>query len=130
MRLTQSDVLCKKILCVSLRHLTFLIAQATYHLYFTVLMSILLLNLIVVLNLILFLFLRLVLGNLAAWVRGACIVYPSEVFDPRMIVNALVQEQCSALHGVPTHFLGILAEVDRRHRKGDKLDLNKLRQVS
>ncbi|KAF8589110.1 acyl-CoA synthetase [Ramaria rubella] len=56
----------------------------------------------------------LVLGNLAAWVHGSSIVYPSESYNPKAIVDALVTEQCTALHGVPTHFLGILEEVSRR----------------
>ncbi|KAF8488064.1 acyl-CoA synthetase [Gautieria morchelliformis] len=56
----------------------------------------------------------LVLGNLAAWVHGSCIVYPSENYHPKATVDTLVAEQCTALHGVPTHFLGILEEVSRR----------------
>jgi len=56
----------------------------------------------------------LVVGNLAAWVHGSCVVYPSESFDAKAIVDALVLEQCTALHGVPTHFLGMLEEVKRR----------------
>ncbi|KAF8512662.1 acetyl-CoA synthetase-like protein [Hysterangium stoloniferum] len=56
----------------------------------------------------------LVLGNLAAWVHGSCVVYPSESFHPKAIVDALVREQCTALHGVPTHFLGILEEIKQR----------------
>lgn len=70
---------------------------------------------------------RLVLGNLAAWSHGACIVYPSELFDPKAIVGAIEQERCTALHGVPTHFLGVLAEVQRRQEAGEKLDLSRLR---
>ena len=70
---------------------------------------------------------RLVLGNLAAWSHGACVVYPSESFDPKAIVDAIVQERCTALHGVPTHFLGVLAEVQRRQEAGEKLDLSRLR---
>ncbi|KAI6104309.1 acetyl-CoA synthetase-like protein [Pisolithus sp. B1] len=66
---------------------------------------------------------RLVLGNLAAWSRGACIVYPSPVFHPEAIVDAVVQERCTALHGVPTHFLGVLSEVQKRREAGEKLDL-------
>ncbi|KAJ7268374.1 hypothetical protein C8J57DRAFT_1325005 [Mycena rebaudengoi] len=69
----------------------------------------------------------LVLGNLAAWTHGACIVYPSEMFDPKAIVEALVEEKCTALHGVPTHFLGVLAEVDRRRAGGENLDMRHLR---
>lgn len=74
-------------------------------------------------------FARLVLGNLAAWTHGACVVYPSESFDPKSIVDAITQEQCTALHGVPTHFLGVLAEVQRRQGAGEKLDLSRLRCV-
>lgn len=70
---------------------------------------------------------RLVLGNLAAWSHGVCVVYPSESFDPKAIVDAVEQERCTALHGVPTHFLGVLAEVQRRKEAGVKLDLSRLR---
>ncbi|KAH9849602.1 hypothetical protein C2E23DRAFT_838789 [Lenzites betulinus] len=69
----------------------------------------------------------LVLGNLAAWTHGACIVYPSEIFNPPAIVDALVGARCTALHGVPTHFLGVLAEVARRRAEGDPVDLRRLR---
>ncbi|KAA1476602.1 acetyl-CoA synthetase-like protein [Dentipellis sp. KUC8613] len=69
----------------------------------------------------------LVLGNLAAWVRGAAIVYPSEIFDPRAIVDAVLGLRCTALHGVPTHFLGVLAEVERRRAEGERLDFSALR---
>jgi hypothetical protein len=72
---------------------------------------------------------RLVLGNLAAWSHGVCVVYPSEVFDPKAIVDALGQERCTALNGVPTHFLGVLAEVQRRQEAGGKLDISRLRWV-
>lgn len=72
---------------------------------------------------------RLVLGNLAAWSHGACVVYPSEVFDPKAIVDSVVAEKCTALHGVPTHFLGVLSEVDKRQQAGKSLDLSRLRYV-
>ena len=70
------------------------------------------------------------LGNLAAWVHGSTIVYPNQLFDPPSIVDAVVQERCTALHGVPTHFLGVLAEVDRRREEGETLDLSQLRFVT
>lgn len=73
---------------------------------------------------------RLVLGNLAAWSHGSAIVYPSEIYDPRAIVDAVINERCTALHGVPTHFLGVLAEVERRQQAGEKLDFSRLRFVS
>jgi hypothetical protein len=33
------------------------------------------------------------------------------------------------LHGVPTHFLGVLAEVDVRSRRGENVDMSSLRCV-
>ena len=70
---------------------------------------------------------RLVLGNLAAWTHGACIVYPSEIYDAPSIVDAVTEERCTALHGVPTHFLGVLAEVQRRRDEGQRVDTRCLR---
>ncbi|TFK41613.1 hypothetical protein BDQ12DRAFT_678249 [Crucibulum laeve] len=69
----------------------------------------------------------LVLGNLAAWTHAACVVYPSEIYDPPAIVDAVTQERCTALHGVPTHFLGVLAEVDKRRKEGQQMDFGSLR---
>jgi acyl-CoA synthetase (AMP-forming)/AMP-acid ligase II len=65
-----------------------------------------------------------VLGNLAAWSHGASIVYSSPSFDPPAIVDAVVEEKCTALHGVPTHFLGVLGEVAKRRQAGDPVKLN------
>ncbi|KAG6333017.1 hypothetical protein ID866_6070 [Astraeus odoratus] len=69
----------------------------------------------------------LFLGNLAAWSHGACVVYPAPIFNPPAIVDALVQDRCTALHGVPTHFLGVLSEVQSRQAAGEKVDLTSLR---
>ena len=33
------------------------------------------------------------------------------------------------MHGVPTHFLGVLAEVDMRSRRGENVDMSSLRCV-
>ncbi|KAJ1305913.1 hypothetical protein OPQ81_010632 [Rhizoctonia solani] len=66
----------------------------------------------------------LVLGNLAAWVHGAAIVYPSESFSPKDIVRTVSEERCTALHGVPTHFIGVLDELDR---VGSSVDMSSLR---
>ena len=73
---------------------------------------------------------RLVLGNLAAWSHGSAIVYPSEVYCPRAIVDAVLKERCTALHGVPAHFLGVLNEVQRRKQAGEELDFSRLRFIS
>lgn len=69
----------------------------------------------------------LVAGNLAAWTHGAGIVYASGTFDPASIVDAVTKEKCTALHGVPTHFLGVLSEVERRKKSGEILDFSRLR---
>ncbi|TFY57579.1 hypothetical protein EVG20_g8486 [Dentipellis fragilis] len=49
------------------------------------------------------------------------------IFDPRAIVDAVLGLRCTALHGVPTHFLGVLAEVERRRKEGERLDFSALR---
>ena len=56
-------------------------------------------------------------------------MYPSQIFDPPRIVDAVVEEKCTALHGVPTHFLGVLAEVKKRQESGEILDFSRLRLV-
>jgi acyl-CoA synthetase (AMP-forming)/AMP-acid ligase II len=43
------------------------------------------------------------------------------------IVDAVSPEGCTALHGVPTHFLGVLSEVEKRKSRGESLDFSKLR---
>lgn len=70
---------------------------------------------------------RLILGNLAAWAHGSCIVYPSEIFHPPSIVDAVSNLRCTALHGVPTHFIGVLKEVEKRRQEGHTIDLSSLR---
>lgn len=67
------------------------------------------------------------LGNLTAWAYGASVVYPSEIFDPKAIVDVLASERCTALHGVPTHFLGVLTELEKRRESGEMIDLRSLR---
>ncbi|KAJ4468801.1 hypothetical protein J3R30DRAFT_3661751 [Lentinula aciculospora] len=65
--------------------------------------------------------------NLAFWSHSACVVYPSVSFDPVAIVDTLITEKCTALHGVPTHFLGVLLEVEKRKSEGSVVDLSNLR---
>lgn len=55
----------------------------------------------------------IVLGNLAVWSKAGCIVFPNETFDPALTLRAVIQEKCSALHGVPTMFLAELALLDK-----------------
>lgn len=51
----------------------------------------------------------LVLGLLACITHGAKTVYPGETFDPAAVLKAISEEQCTAVHGVPTMFESILA---------------------
>src|ERR1700731_2246492 len=44
----------------------------------------------------------MVLGNLAAVTHGACMVFPGEGFDPIAVLQAVEEERCTGLHGVPT----------------------------
>ncbi|KAF2170494.1 hypothetical protein M409DRAFT_51530 [Zasmidium cellare ATCC 36951] len=46
----------------------------------------------------------LVLGLLAVMTHGAKIVYPSEVFDGPSVLQAITDESCTAVHGVPAMF--------------------------
>ena len=63
-----------------------------------------------------------VLGNLACVTHGSTIVVPSEYFDPSKTLQAIEQEQCTALHGVPTMFIAQLG-----HPDFEKFDLSSLR---
>jgi len=64
----------------------------------------------------------MVLGNLACLTHGATIVYPNEAFDPLSVLEAVQQERCTGLHGVPTMFI---AELD--HPRFKEFDLSTLR---
>ena len=52
----------------------------------------------------------MVLGVLACVTRGATMVFPSEAFEPRAVLQAVSEERCTALHGVPTMFIAELEE--------------------
>lgn len=54
----------------------------------------------------------MVLGNLTSLTSGATMVYPSEAFDPRLVLEAVEAEGCTALYGVPTMFISILNQPD------------------
>jgi fatty-acyl-CoA synthase len=64
----------------------------------------------------------MVLGNLAALTHGACMVFPGEGFDPLATLEAVAEERCTALHGVPTMFI---AQLD--HPEFARFDLSSLR---
>ena len=52
----------------------------------------------------------MVMGNLAATSHGACMVIPSEGFDPRATLEAVAAEKCTSLYGVPTMFIAELGD--------------------
>ncbi|MFZ6849036.1 AMP-binding protein [Undibacterium sp. RuRC25W] len=64
----------------------------------------------------------MVLGNLACLTHGACIVFPNASFDPLLVLEAVQNEKCTGLHGVPTMFI---AELD--HPRFAEFDLSTLR---
>ena len=64
----------------------------------------------------------MVLGNLACVTHRACMVIPGEGFDPLAVLNAVQEERCTALHGVPTMFIAILGYPDFQ-----RFDLTSLR---
>ena len=64
----------------------------------------------------------MVLGNLACFTHGAAIVYPNDGFEPLSVLQAVQDEKCTGLHGVPTMFI---AELD--HPRFAEFDLSTLR---
>ena len=54
----------------------------------------------------------MVIGNLACTTHGACIVVPSEGFDPAATLAAVEQERCTSIYGVPTMFIAQLNHAD------------------
>ncbi len=50
----------------------------------------------------------MVLGNLAAISHGACVVMPSDAFEPDAVLDAVQTERCTVLYGVPTMFIALL----------------------
>ncbi|GAA4414085.1 AMP-binding protein [Fodinibacter luteus] len=47
----------------------------------------------------------MVMGNLAATTHGSCMVIPAPGFDPALTLEAVAEEQCTSLYGVPTMFI-------------------------
>ncbi|WP_101952059.1 AMP-binding protein [Mycobacterium sp. 3519A] len=49
----------------------------------------------------------MVMGNLGCTSHGATMVIPAPGFDPALTLNAVEQERCTALYGVPTMFIAM-----------------------
>uniref|UniRef100_UPI002ACC2859 AMP-binding protein n=1 Tax=Thermogemmatispora sp. TaxID=1968838 RepID=UPI002ACC2859 len=64
----------------------------------------------------------MVMGNLGCVTHGATMVYPAESFEPRAVLEAVQEERCTALYGVPTMFI---AELE--HPDFEQFDLSSLR---
>ena len=64
----------------------------------------------------------MVMGVLGAVSKGAAMVFPGEAFDPVATLEALAQERCTAVYGVPTMFVAMLQEMASR-----RFDLSSLR---
>jgi fatty-acyl-CoA synthase len=64
----------------------------------------------------------MVLGNLACTTHGAAMVIPAESFDSLASMEAVQEERCTALYGVPTMFI---AELD--HPDFGRFDFSTLR---
>ena len=67
------------------------------------------------------------MGNLASWVHASATVYSAESFDPRATLDALETEKCTGVHGVPTHFLGLMEALKEGKLSGKEWDLSTLR---
>jgi len=64
----------------------------------------------------------MVLGNLACTTHGAAMIIPGEAYEPRLVLETVAAERCTALYGVPTMFIGELDLPDF-----DTFDLSSLR---
>ena len=64
----------------------------------------------------------MVMAVLACVTHGAAMVFPDEAFEPQSVLDAVEEERCTALYGVPTMFI---AELDHPSFKGR--DLSSLR---
>lgn len=62
----------------------------------------------------------LVLGFLASFTHGSSIVFPSDFFDVKKVVNAIMDEDATVLLGVPTMYvaeLEVMAKTGQRPRR-------------
>ncbi len=66
----------------------------------------------------------MVMGNLGCMTHGATMVYPNDAFDPLTVLQAVSEERCTGLYGVPTMFI---AELD--HPRFAEFDLSVMKRV-
>jgi fatty-acyl-CoA synthase len=63
-----------------------------------------------------------VMSTLGCATHGACLVLPSEAFEPLAVLEAIQAERCTALYGVPTMFI-----MELEHARFEEFDLSSLR---
>ncbi|MEZ5742008.1 MAG: AMP-binding protein [Burkholderiaceae bacterium] len=64
----------------------------------------------------------MVMGTLGCMTRGAAMIFPSEGFEPVATLQAVADERCTGLYGVPTMFVAMLDAPGF-----DRFDLSSLR---
>lgn len=64
----------------------------------------------------------MVMGVLGCISHGAAMIFPGPAFNPKEVLEAIAQERCTALYGVPTMFIGELEHPDFK-----RYDLSSLR---
>src|SRR4029079_19316859 len=64
----------------------------------------------------------MVMGNLGATTHGATMVIPAPGFDPAATLEAIEQERCTGVYGVPTMFIAM-----QNHAEFAKRDVSTLR---
>jgi fatty-acyl-CoA synthase len=64
----------------------------------------------------------MVMGNLGCTTHGATMVIPGDAFDPLATLEAVEDERCTSLYGVPTMFIAELG-----HPEFERFDLSSLR---
>ena len=64
----------------------------------------------------------MVMGNMAAVLKASTIVIPAPYFDALRTLEAVAEERCTALYGVPTMF-----RAELEHPEFDRFDLRSLR---
>jgi fatty-acyl-CoA synthase len=64
----------------------------------------------------------MVMGNIGCTTHGATMVYPAPAFDPAATLQAIADERCTSLYGVPTMFIAALG-----HPEFASFDLSSLR---
>jgi fatty-acyl-CoA synthase len=62
------------------------------------------------------------IGNLGCVTSGSAMIYPADSFDPLACLEAIAEERCTSIYGVPTMFIGML-----EHPRFAELDLGSLR---